>query len=76
MGRGELFSICLGALLSEASSGLGNSRLHCLNILRNLYRESRLNQLIGPYVARGLMVAITGFEAPDWPVIFSLIFIS
>ena len=69
VGRGELFSISLRALLDGASSGIPESRLHCLNILRNIYRESRFNQLIGPYVARGLMVAITGFEASDWPVI-------
>lgn len=73
VGRGELFSISLDALLNGATSELAESRLHCLNILRNLYRESRLNQLIGPYIARGLMVAITGFEASDWPVIFLFI---
>lgn len=70
MGRGELLSISLNVLLDAASSGSIESRLHCLNILRNIYRESRLNQLIGPYVAKGLMIAITGFEASYWPVIF------
>jgi len=49
-------------------------RIHALNILRNLYRESRLNQVIGPYVARGLILSISGFEAPDWPVKFPLLF--
>jgi hypothetical protein len=53
-----------------ANEKASECRIHALNILRNLYRESRLNQVIGPYVARGLILSITGFEAPDWPVRF------
>lgn len=71
MGRGELFSDTIIALLDIASQATSENRIHALNILRNLYRESRLNQVIGPYIARGLMLSITGFEAADWPVYFS-----
>jgi hypothetical protein len=57
-----------------ANEKASECRIHALNILRNLYRESRLNQVIGPYVARGLILSITGFEAPDWPVRFLMRF--
>ncbi|KAI9564730.1 hypothetical protein GHT06_008471 [Daphnia sinensis] len=68
MGSGELFKNTIESLLEIASNGVAHEcRIHALNILRNLYRESRLNQVIGPYVARGLILSITGFEAPDWP---------
>ncbi|XP_057370348.1 thyroid adenoma-associated protein homolog isoform X2 [Daphnia carinata] len=68
MGSGELFKNTIESLLEIASNGKSNEcRIHALNILRNLYRESRLNQVIGPYIARGLILSITGFEAPDWP---------
>lgn len=70
MGRGELFNRTIESLLNIATDGLSECRIHAMNILRNLYRESRLNQVIGPYVARGLMLSITGFEAPDWAVNF------
>ena len=65
MGRDELFAYSMESLLTMASS---KGSIHSLNILRSLYRESRLNQVIGPYVARGLMIAISGFEANDWAV--------
>lgn len=72
MGSGELFKNTIESLLEIASNGVSNEcRIHALNILRNLYRESRLNQVIGPYVARGLILSVTGFEAPDWPVIIN-----
>lgn len=64
LGRKELFELSVESLLGLASKG----SIHALNILRTLYRESRLNRVIGPYVARGLMLAIGGFEANDWPV--------
>ncbi len=68
MGRGELFSRAIESLLNIAADGPNECRIHALNILRNLYRESRLNQVIGPYVSRGLVLSINGFEAPDWAV--------
>lgn len=69
LGQTELFASSVESLLSVASSESVESRIHALNILRALYRESRLNQVIGPYVAQGLMLAIAGFEAQHWPVL-------
>ena len=69
LGRGQLFAQSMEVLLDVAGSGpWPESRIHSLNIMRTLYRESRLSQVIGPYVARGLILAIAGFEAQDWPV--------
>lgn len=69
LGGSDLFSKSMNSLLGIASEGSAECRIHALNILRTLYRESRLNQVIGPHVARGLILSITGFEAQDWPVI-------
>ena len=42
--------------------------VHALNILRALYRDSRLAEHIVPYVPEGVIIAITGFSANLWPV--------
>ena len=69
LGRGQLFAESMEVLLEVAGgSSRPESRIHSLNIMRTLYRESRLSQVIGPYVARGLILAIAGFQAQDWPV--------
>lgn len=71
LGRRELFDFSMESLLEIARGGDNSSsenRIHSLNILRHLYRQSRLNQVIGPYVGRGLIQSIAGFEALDWPV--------
>ena len=68
MGRTELLDKAMESLLVIAAKGETECRIHSLNILRALYRESRLNQVIGPYVGRGMMLAIQGFDALFWPV--------
>lgn len=60
------------SLLNIAANGETECRIHSLNILRTLYRESRLNQVIGPYVGRGMQLAIEGFDAALWPVFLDL----
>lgn len=42
--------------------------VHALNILRALYRDSRLGEHIVPFIPEGVMIAIEGFSAPLWPV--------
>ncbi len=42
--------------------------LHALNILRALYRDSRLGEQVAAFVPRGVKVAIAGFAANHWPV--------
>ena len=64
----EEFSI-LG--VSEASSegvSIVEARTHALNILRSLFRHSLLGELVTPYVAQGVIIAIRGFKGKTWAV--------
>ena len=45
-----------------------SASVHALNILRALFRDSRLGELVLPYIPEGVMVAIQGFSATFWPV--------
>ncbi|KFQ26004.1 Thyroid adenoma-associated protein [Mesitornis unicolor] len=60
----ELLS--LAAPLNESSSVI--PQVHALNILRALFRDTRLGENIMPYVADGIQVAILGFMSPVWAV--------
>lgn len=42
--------------------------VHALNILRALYRDTRLGDSIVPFVAEGVMIAVEGFSSTLWPV--------
>ncbi len=56
---------------SSSSSSTAPSQpaaVHALNILRALYRDSRLGEHIVPFIPEGVMIAIEGFSAPLWPV--------
>lgn len=43
-------------------------RSHCMNVLRAIYRNNQLGELVQPYVAEGVIVAITGFKSAVWGV--------
>ncbi|XP_053731279.1 thyroid adenoma-associated protein isoform X2 [Synchiropus splendidus] len=43
-------------------------RVHALNILRALYRDTRLGENIIPFVSEGMQVAVLGFTSPVWAV--------
>ncbi|XP_053476778.1 thyroid adenoma-associated protein [Ictalurus furcatus] len=43
-------------------------QVHALNILRALYRDTRLGENIVPFVAEGLQAAVLGFTSPIWAV--------
>ena len=42
--------------------------VHALNILRALYRDSRLGEHVVPFIPQGVVIAIEGFFASLWPV--------
>lgn len=42
--------------------------VHALNILRALYRDSRLADFVVPFISDGVTIAIQGFSATSWPV--------
>ncbi|XP_069359956.1 tRNA (32-2'-O)-methyltransferase regulator THADA isoform X2 [Maniola hyperantus] len=61
------FDLCITTLLRLArNSPRKETRCHCLNILRALYRNSQLDDIVGTYVGEGLMVALLGFESGTW----------
>lgn len=43
-------------------------RLHSFNILRAVYRDTKLGDHIMPYVAPGVMIAIEGFTSTLWSI--------
>lgn len=59
---------------SSTEDGVGSSvqsqpaAVHALNILRALYRDSKLGDFIVPFIPEGVMIAIEGFSASLWPV--------
>ncbi|NXR29987.1 THADA protein, partial [Zosterops hypoxanthus] len=58
--------ISLAAPLNEPLSVI--PQVHALNILRALYRDTRLGENIMPYVADGIKASILGFMSPVWAV--------
>ncbi|XP_043846094.1 thyroid adenoma-associated protein isoform X2 [Dromiciops gliroides] len=71
-GRMDLLKITMKELISLAvPSGDSQSsvpQVHALNILRALFRDTRLGENIIPYVADGIQAAILGFLSPVWAV--------
>ncbi|NXC48618.1 THADA protein, partial [Penelope pileata] len=60
----ELISLVVP--LNESPSVI--PQVHALNIVRALFRDTRLGENIMPYVADGIQAAILGFTSPVWAV--------
>ena len=43
-------------------------QVHSLNILRSLYKDTRLGEDVVPYIADGLKAAVLGFKSEEWAV--------
>eukprot|EP00092_Neocalanus_flemingeri_P015147 GFUD01016364.1.p1 GENE.GFUD01016364.1~~GFUD01016364.1.p1 ORF type:complete len:1852 (-),score=400.17 GFUD01016364.1:67-5622(-) len=65
---GSTFKNTMEKLLKLAGDNTADaeSRVHSLNILRALYRDSKLGDLVSTFVEEGVKVAIVGFKASDW----------
>ena len=44
------------------------SQVHACNILRALYRETKLGEDVFPFVSSGVVVAVSGFHSHSWAV--------
>ncbi|XP_068014938.1 tRNA (32-2'-O)-methyltransferase regulator THADA isoform X2 [Melanerpes formicivorus] len=68
----DLLKMAMKELISLATPLNGPSsvipQVHALNILRALFRDTRLGENIMPYVADGMQAAILGFMSPVWAV--------
>ena len=49
-------------------SHLCPSQVHACNILRALYRDTKLGEAVFPFVSDGVVVAIDGFLSESWAV--------
>ncbi|XP_052801972.1 thyroid adenoma-associated protein homolog [Mya arenaria] len=60
----------LGLALDQSAVTMDTctGKVHALNILRALYKDSRLKDDVAPFIADGLRVAILGFKSPLWAV--------
>ncbi|XP_006839467.1 PREDICTED: thyroid adenoma-associated protein [Chrysochloris asiatica] len=71
-GKMDLLKITMKELVSLAGppdeSQSTVPQVHALNILRALFRDTRLGENIIPYVADGAKAAILGFTSPVWAV--------
>ncbi|KAM9187654.1 tRNA (32-2'-O)-methyltransferase regulator THADA isoform 3-T3 [Dugong dugon] len=71
-GKMDLLKITMKELMSLArpteDSQSTVPQVHALNILRALYRDTRLRENIIPYVTDGAKAAILGFTSPVWAV--------
>ncbi|EDO39110.1 predicted protein, partial [Nematostella vectensis] len=72
----SLCSLCLLDLLHAASLPVEPSlpqdsslpQVHSRNIIRALYRDTRLGEDVSPFVADGLIASISGFTSSSWAV--------
>uniref|UniRef100_A0A8C8Z0W5 tRNA (32-2'-O)-methyltransferase regulator THADA n=1 Tax=Prolemur simus TaxID=1328070 RepID=A0A8C8Z0W5_PROSS len=69
-GKMDLLKITMKELISLATDDSQSTvpQVHALNILRALFRDTRLGENIIPYVADGAKAAILGFTSPVWAV--------
>ncbi|CAG9815559.1 unnamed protein product [Phaedon cochleariae] len=43
-------------------------RMHSLNVLRAMFRHSRLGEMVSGYIGQGVIVAINGFKSDTWGI--------
>ncbi|XP_048457292.1 thyroid adenoma-associated protein [Rhincodon typus] len=63
----ELISLAIPSSICQDENAT-IPQVHSLNILRALFRDTKLGENIIPYVAEGIQAAILGFTSPVWAV--------
>ncbi|XP_048392441.2 thyroid adenoma-associated protein isoform X2 [Stegostoma tigrinum] len=63
----ELISLAIPSSICQ-DENVTIPQVHSLNILRALFRDTKLGENVIPYVAEGIQAAILGFTSPVWAV--------
>ena len=61
-------NLALKQLMQLCQDSRAEVRIHSYNILRVLYRDSSLGEVVSPFISNGLKASILGFKAAEWPV--------
>ena len=61
-------NLALKKLMELCQDSREEVRIHAYNILRILFRDSSLGEVVSPFISDGLRAAIGGFKASQWPV--------
>ncbi|XP_064621388.1 tRNA (32-2'-O)-methyltransferase regulator THADA-like isoform X2 [Lineus longissimus] len=64
----ETMKIMMELALSEDTEKENIPKVHALNILRTLFRDTRLSDDVFPFIADGLKAAVLGFLSQDWAI--------
>ncbi|XP_044262597.1 thyroid adenoma-associated protein homolog [Tribolium madens] len=64
----EYLRSTLDSLLSISSDSPAELRIHCLNVLRFLFKDSKLGENIIVYVDRGAILALCNYKSRTWGV--------
>ncbi|XP_023011741.2 thyroid adenoma-associated protein homolog [Leptinotarsa decemlineata] len=65
------FNHAITVLLEKCKNinhGNNEYRVHCLNVLRAMFRHSRLGEMVSPFIAQGVIIAILGFNSETWGI--------
>ncbi|XP_070182085.1 tRNA (32-2'-O)-methyltransferase regulator THADA-like [Littorina saxatilis] len=66
---GQLLHIALSSTDPESlQSSNTDGQVHALNILRTLFKDTRLGEDVAPYICDGLKAAILGFKSQFWEI--------
>lgn len=55
-------------IAADPSDDNMKSRIHSMNILRSLYRNNHLGELVAQYISQGVITALNAFDHDIWGV--------
>lgn len=69
IGNCKLLHNCLDQLLTTPEmKQTDEQQIHCMNILRAIFRHNQLSSKVSNYTGRAMIIAITGFANKVWGV--------